>query len=157
MKKQGLIIGGVVAVVAAVGVFAFVAANQADAPESSNSTDHSNMDSMNNDKSASTETSSDAGEVLSDDVSMNIQNFAYTQPNITVKKGTKVTWTNQDSVRHDVNPDEDKTGAPESELLAKGESYSFTFDTVGEFSYHCTPHPYMKGKVTVVEQLQRII
>jgi plastocyanin len=39
--------------------------------------------------------------------------------------------------------------APSSELLAKGESYSFTFKKAGTYTYHCTPHPYMKGTVVV--------
>ena len=37
------------------------------------------------------------------------------------------------------------------ELLAKVESYSWTFNTVGTYTYHCSPHPYMKGIVEVVE------
>ncbi len=75
-----------------------------------------------------------------------IENFAYTPATITVKKGTTVTWTNQDSMQHDVSAD---GGAFKSELLAKDESFSFTFDEVGTFKYHCTPHPNMIGTVIV--------
>ena len=82
--------------------------------------------------------------------SVTIQNYAFKAANITVKKGTKVTWTNQDSVQHDVVMDNGGTG-PNSELLSKGETYSYTFDTVGTFAYHCSPHPYMKASVTVTE------
>jgi amicyanin len=82
---------------------------------------------------------------------VDIKDYAYTPPKIQVKKGTKVTWTNQDSVRHDVTPDSEGSDFKASELLDNGESYSFTFNTVGTYTYHCSPHPYMKGTVEVVE------
>lgn len=80
-----------------------------------------------------------------------IKDFAFGPSKITVKKGTKVTWTNQDSAKHDVKPDQESDAFKGSELLAKGESYEFTFNTVGTYSYHCSPHPYMKATVEVVE------
>lgn len=80
-----------------------------------------------------------------------IKNFAYAPANIRVKKGTTVTWTNQDSAKHDVMPDEPSDAFEASKLLAQGESYSFTFDTVGTYGYFCSPHPYMKATVEVVE------
>ncbi len=79
--------------------------------------------------------------------SVTLQNFAFSPVNITVQKGTTVTWTNQDSVTHTVTADSGPS--PNSQPLAKGDSYSYTFDSVGTFSYHCTPHPYMKATVTV--------
>lgn len=83
--------------------------------------------------------------------SVTIENYNFTPAKIKVKKGTKVTWTNQDSVKHDVMPDNESDAFKASELLGKGESYSFTFNTVGTYTYHCSPHPYMKGTVEVVE------
>ncbi|MEO5498990.1 MAG: plastocyanin/azurin family copper-binding protein [Candidatus Saccharimonadales bacterium] len=77
--------------------------------------------------------------------------FDVVQKNITVKKGTTVTWTNDDSAKHDVTPDEETEEFKTSELFGKGETYSVTFNTVGKFSYYCSPHPYMKGTVTVTE------
>jgi amicyanin len=86
------------------------------------------------------------------DQAVPIDGFAFKPASITVKKGTTVTWTNQDSVRHDVVAEKGQpTGGPKGPLLAKGESYSHTFDTVGTFRYLCTPHPYMKGTVVVTE------
>jgi plastocyanin len=32
-----------------------------------------------------------------------------------------------------------------------GQSYSYTFNTLGEFNYGCAFHPSMRGKVTVTE------
>lgn len=82
---------------------------------------------------------------------VDIKDFKFLPRKITVKKGTTVTWTNQDSIRHDISPMEKNDAFKGSELLGKGESYSFTFNTVGTYNYNCTPHPYMKGTVEVVE------
>lgn len=79
-----------------------------------------------------------------------IENFSFKPATITVKKGTKVTWTNKDSVGHTVTPDESASFTG-SELLNKDASYSVTFDTVGTFAYHCQPHPQMTAKVVVTE------
>ncbi len=98
-------------------------------------------------------------------VTIDIKDFAYSQQNIKIKKGTTVTWTNQDTVEHNVmkehSNDSNAHDAPSDSavnptvlagpLLAKGESYSFTFNEVSANPYHCSPHPYMKGSVTVVE------
>src|SRR4051794_5659717 len=39
-----------------------------------------------------------------------IQNIAFAPANITVKKGTSVTWTNQDAVEHTVTENDGQTG-----------------------------------------------
>lgn len=86
-------------------------------------------------------------EAKTGEVVVAIQNFAFDPKTVTVKKGTKVTWTNQDSVGHTVTSD---TGSElNSKLLAKGESFSHVFATVGTYTYHCTPHPNMKATVIV--------
>jgi plastocyanin len=77
-----------------------------------------------------------------------IQNFAFAATTLTVKKGTVVTWTNNDTAPHTVTGD---NGGPSSGNLSKGQSYSYTFDTVGVFPYHCTIHSNMKGTVIVTE------
>ena len=77
-----------------------------------------------------------------------IANFAYSPQSISVKVGTTVTWTNQDSIRHSVTSD---TGVFDSGLIGKDATFSYTFNEVGVFPYHCTPHPYMVAIVTVVE------
>ncbi|HRF28259.1 MAG TPA: cupredoxin family copper-binding protein [Candidatus Saccharibacteria bacterium] len=76
-----------------------------------------------------------------------ISNFSYSPSVIRVKVGTKVTWTNKDTVQHNVVGDDlkDLSGP----LLATNKSYSFIFDTVGTYGYHCAPHPDMKGTVLV--------
>lgn len=82
-------------------------------------------------------------------VEVEIKDSAYTPATIKVKAGTTVTWTNRDSIKHDVTADDKSDDAPMSELLAGGESYSFTFNKTGTYTYHCTPHSFMKGTVIV--------
>lgn len=77
-----------------------------------------------------------------------IQNFTFNSASMTVKKGTKVTWTNQDSAAHQIVSD--PTGAIfKSDPLNTDDSYSFTFNQTGTFPYHCGTHPSMKGTVIV--------
>lgn len=85
--------------------------------------------------------------------SITIADFAFAPSTLTVKRGTKVTWVNKDSVVHTVEPESGSpAGAPKSSgNLNTNSEYSFTFDTVGTFNYYCGPHPSMKGKVVVVE------
>ena len=73
-----------------------------------------------------------------------IQDFKFQPAEITIKKGETITWTNNDSAKHTATCDTFDSG-----LLAKGESFSYTFNETGTFDYICTPHPYMKGKVQV--------
>jgi plastocyanin len=65
-----------------------------------------------------------------------------------VKVGETVTWVNDDSGRHTVTS---KDGVFESELMGKGQSFSYTFDKAGEYPYYCSPHPHMAGTVVVTE------
>jgi plastocyanin len=79
---------------------------------------------------------------------VSIENSSFSPANIKVKKGTQVTWTNKDSLQHNVFSSD---GGPQGTLLSRGESFTFTFDKVGTFTYICQPHPFMKGSVTVTE------
>lgn len=80
---------------------------------------------------------------------VSISNFAFSPADITVKKDTTVTWTNNDSTPH--QPTADSGSGPASQPLASGQTYSFTYSTVGTFAYHCAIHPEMHGTVTVTE------
>jgi len=78
-----------------------------------------------------------------------IKEFAFTPATLTVKSGTTVTWTNNDSVPHAVVSD---SGAPvsfTSPALPMGTSYPFTFTQAGTYAYHCSIHPSMKGTIIV--------
>ncbi len=80
------------------------------------------------------------------DAAVAIKDFRFDPNSITVTRGSKVTWTNQDGTGHTTTSD---SGLWQSALLRRGESFSFTFDQVGEFGFFCEPHPWMRGKVIV--------
>lgn len=97
------------------------------------------------------DTTTDA-DVKTGAVAVTISNFAFSPSTLKVKKGSTITWTNNDSAGHTVTSDDDSTvSGLDSELLAQGKTFSFTFDKVGIYSYHCTPHPNMTATVEVVE------
>lgn len=72
--------------------------------------------------------------------------WGYEPQNITVHMGDKVTWTNTGSLVHTVTAD---NGAFDSGNLNPGDTWSFSFNTAGTFAFHCTPHPWMTGTITV--------
>jgi plastocyanin len=76
-----------------------------------------------------------------------IEDFAFSPANIVVDVGTTVTWTNEDRVRHTVTSDDGDV--LDSPLLGRNETFSYTFETPGQYAYHCAPHPNMQGLVTV--------
>jgi plastocyanin len=67
---------------------------------------------------------------------------------VTVAAGSTVTWTNDDSTPHSVLA-EDAPPTFVSDTLGKGQTFAFTFDKPGTFSYQCGIHPNMKGTITV--------
>lgn len=77
-----------------------------------------------------------------------IQNFSFSQPSITIKKGETVVWTNKDSTGHTITGNNNDLSSP---TLSTDQTYSFTFNNVGTFSYHCSIHPSMTGTVIVTE------
>ena len=95
--------------------------------------------------------SSDVGMGLSivgsDRVTVIIRNYVYDPPYVTVKKGTTVTWVNLHDISHTSTSD---NGTWDSKDLAGQKSFSHSFRDVGVYTYHCTPHPFMLGKVTVI-------
>ena len=75
---------------------------------------------------------------------INISGFAFNPGTLTVKKGTKVTWTNKDSAAHTIKSDTFNSGD-----IAQGGTFQFTFNNAGTFNYTCGIHPSMMGKIIV--------
>jgi len=75
-----------------------------------------------------------------------IVNFGFQPANVTITKGTTVTWTNTAAFPHSATSDKKvwDTG-----VLQTGQSGSFTFNTPGTYTYFCKPHPFMIGQITV--------
>ena len=76
-----------------------------------------------------------------------IGNFSFSPKTLTVPVGATVTWTNHDKVPHLVTSTNDQF--KKSPLLKAGQSFSNTFATGGTYSYFCSIHPQMTGKIIV--------
>jgi plastocyanin len=87
------------------------------------------------------------GETIPGSTIVVIRGFAFNPPEVRVRPGGHVTWVNCDEASHTSTADEGEWSSP---LLAPGDAFTRTFETVGEFAYHCEPHPFMKGRVIVV-------
>lgn len=75
-----------------------------------------------------------------------IDNFSFGPPTLTVAAGTMVTWTNRDDIPHTIVGTE---GAFRSKALDTDGKFSYTFAKPGTYSYFCSIHPKMTGKVVV--------
>jgi predicted lipoprotein with Yx(FWY)xxD motif len=73
----------------------------------------------------------------SENVTINVQNFAFNPKELSIKAGTTVTWHNSDSVLHTVTSD---TGLFDGNLPPGGADFQFTFDKAGTYPYFCKPH-----------------
>jgi plastocyanin len=78
---------------------------------------------------------------------VSIIDFAFQPASLTVEVGDTVTWTNSGAANHTSTSD---SGLWSSGTLAPGQSFSFTFTSVGSFAYHCAIHPGMTGTIIVV-------
>ena len=79
--------------------------------------------------------------------------FTPTNATIVIGVNNTVTWTNGDSAAHTVTPKSQPSGgdwpAAGSSNLAAGQSYTFTFDVPGTYTYICSYHSWMAGGVIV--------
>lgn len=78
-------------------------------------------------------------------VRVSIDNFSFVPKEITVTEGTTVTWVNHDDVPHTVV----SGGAFRSRALDTDDTFAFTFTKAGSYSYFCSVHPMMVGRVMV--------
>jgi plastocyanin len=77
-----------------------------------------------------------------------IVNYKFVPGAIRVKAGSFMTFHNQDVVEHNVIDDFASPNDPGVRLKA-GTTATYKFDTAGEFNFHCSIHPAMRGKVVV--------
>src|SRR3989304_2180654 len=78
---------------------------------------------------------------------VDIVDFSYDPQSIAISKGTIVTWTQKDAAPHTVTI---STGTGfDSGTLNQGQIFSWMFNEAGNFSYYCSIHPGMIGKVIV--------
>ena len=79
---------------------------------------------------------------------VNIDNFSFSPAVLTISAGTRVTWNNRDDIPHVVaGTSGDKL--VKSPPLDTDDTFAFTFDKPGTYSYFCSLHPHMQGKIIV--------
>lgn len=75
-----------------------------------------------------------------------IKGYDYHPKTLTVKVGTRITWSDKDSANHTVTADDHSFDVGNISAGARG---SHTFAKAGTFAYHCNYHPNMHGRVIV--------
>ena len=75
-----------------------------------------------------------------------VRAFTFAPAEVRVRAGDRVTWVNCDPDAHTSTADGGQWSSP---LLATGDAFTQTFDAVGDFPYHCEPHPFMTARVIV--------
>lgn len=94
--------------------------------------------------------SSSAPAAAAETKTVTIKGFAYSPSTLTVTKGTKVTFTNQDSATHTVTTGANRTKDGKiDQQVTGGNDTTITFDTPGTYEIFCTFHSSMKMTVTV--------
>ena len=75
-----------------------------------------------------------------------MQNTAFNPNSLTVPVNATVTWTNKDGMTHNVTSD---SGWFASGNINQGGTYSHQFISAGTYSYRCTIHAGMTGRIIV--------
>lgn len=75
-----------------------------------------------------------------------ISSSYFSPATINVAKGATVTWTNNDDLSHTVTSN---SSIFNSGTLIKNQTFSYTFNNIGSFPYHCSIHTGMTGTVIV--------
>lgn len=84
-------------------------------------------------------------------------NFSPKKIEVVLGLNNKVIWHNQDMVGHTVSTQNEIVDSYSGKfgsngIIRPGQTYEFLFTEPVEFEYHCIPHPWMRGTISVVEQ-----
>jgi plastocyanin len=79
--------------------------------------------------------------------SVTISDFKFAPASLTVDRGARVTVTNRDSTAHTATADNGKSF--DTGDIDPGSSATITLSKAGTYSYHCSIHPFMHGKLVV--------
>ena len=86
------------------------------------------------------------GEDKSSPNEVRVDNFTFGPQTLTVPANSTVTWVNKDDVPHVIASND---GLFKSKALDTDDKYSYTFTKPGTYSYYCSVHPKMVGKIVV--------
>ena len=76
-----------------------------------------------------------------------ISNFKFSPSTLPVQHGARIKVSNDDSAPHTVTADDGHSF--DSGTVDTGASTTIRAPAAGTYSYHCTIHPFMKGKLVV--------
>jgi len=88
----------------------------------------------------------EGGRVLMVDNEPDLTRWHFDPAEITVPPGATVVWLNQGTQEHTVTADDNSF---DSGYKKTGATFQRAFPRPGKYSYHCAPHPWMKGTVVV--------
>ena len=82
------------------------------------------------------------------------ENYVPNQAKVLLGISNKVIWQNNDDTAHTVTPDHRTSDAYSGDfgsvgVIKPGESFEFLFTDAQEILYHCEPHPWMTGKISI--------
>jgi plastocyanin len=72
--------------------------------------------------------------------------WGFDTPDLSVSAGQTVMWTNTGAQAHTVTADDSSF---DSGNIDPGGQFVFSPTSSGTYAYHCTPHPWMKGTITI--------
>ncbi len=89
-----------------------------------------------------------------EEVTVNIVDSSFTESTITVPVGTTVIWTHNGQNLHTVTLDD---GSFDSDTFSSGDTFIYTFDQAGTYTYYCKFHGGpggvgMSGTIIVTEE-----
>lgn len=75
-----------------------------------------------------------------------IKNYGFAPASLSVKAGTRITWTNHDATAHTATADQ---GSLDTGTINPGQSKTIDFNKPGTYPYHCAFHAFMTGTIKV--------
>ena len=88
-----------------------------------------------------------AAAVQSGSATVQVTGYAYSPDRITVRAGTRITFTNHDPTAHTATSD---NGGFDTMTIAPHSSRTIRITRPGTYPYHCVFHAFMTGTITVV-------
>jgi plastocyanin len=82
------------------------------------------------------------------------ENYVPNNAKVLLNIDNKVIWKNLDDTPHTVTPDHRASDSYSGDfgsigVIKPGESFEFLFTEPQEIHYHCEPHPWMTGSITI--------
>lgn len=91
----------------------------------------------------------DAAATVANSNKIEIKDFAFNPPTLTVKSGEKITWINRDDEPHTVVSVEKQF--KKSTALDTDQEFTITAGIPGTYTYYCSVHPKMTGTIVIVK------